>query len=105
MHTLKVSYRPDNYPEWVFWKEFTNKLNMIGVPGALDFGGRPTARPGFLPRLSLNKPADTYDKTNTTRLLRRGYEFQVKFEGKGSLVIDKFRLHALKIVEQSTSKT
>ena len=71
---------------------------MIGKPGALQAGGTPSGRPGFLPRLKCEKPAYVVDPT-TGRKLTRGYEFQVKFVGLGHVVLDRFRLHAQKQAE------
>jgi hypothetical protein len=103
MHTMKVYYRPDQYPFWIAWRDFSQKFHMIGDPGAIDAGGIPTANPGFSPRIPLGKPANDCDPT-TGRQLRRGYDFQIKIAGTGHVVIDRFRLHAQKIVERSTSK-
>jgi hypothetical protein len=103
MHTLKIFYRPDQYPQWVPWREFTQKFDVIGQVGAIDAGGVPTARAGFAPRVSLGKPPDDCDPT-TGRRLRRGYEFQVKFVGTGHVILDRFRIHAQKLVERSTAK-
>lgn len=101
---LSVYYRPDNYPDWVLWKEFApDELKMIGKNSLIDLGGVPIVRAGFKPRLSLNKPSDECDPT-TGRRLRRGYQFQLKIVGSGHVVIDRFRLHAQKLVERSTSK-
>lgn len=102
MHTLNVFYRPDDYPHWVPWKTFTQRLEMIGKAGELDFGSKPTARAGFAPRVPLPKPADNTD-TNTGRNLRRGYGFQVKFSGSGHLTIKRFRLQAQRIIEKATA--
>lgn len=103
MHTLAIYYRPDGYPEWVCWRSFSQEFDLIGKPGKLDIGGVPVARPGFHPRLSLGKPADKCDP-NTGRRLRRGYQFQLKFKGTGHFVIDRFRLHAQRLIERSTAK-
>lgn len=103
MHTLKVFYRPDNYPEWVPWRDFSQRFNIIGNPGSLDAGGLPIARAGFDPRVSFGKPANKCDP-NTNRRLRRGFEFQVKLQGTGHVVIDKFRIHAQRIVERSRAQ-
>lgn len=103
MDALIVSYRPDEYPDWIRWKGFTSdKLKLIGNPGALEANGVPSAHPGFYPRLSLGKPSNTCDPT-TKRITRRGYMFQVKFNGTGHFIIDRFRLHAQKLVERATA--
>jgi len=103
MHSLKVYYRPDNYPEWVLWKEFPDRFSLIGRSQALGAGGLPSARAGFAPRVSLGKPADACDPNSTARSLRRGYYFQVRFKGTGHMMIEKFRIHGQQLVEKSRS--
>ena len=104
MHTLKVYYRPDNYPEWILWKEFSGKFNLIGNASSLGVGGLPSARPGFSPRTSLGKPPDAADGLQTNRNLARGFNFQVRFVGTGHVVLDRFRIHAQKQFERSTAR-
>lgn len=103
MHVLKIFYHPDDYPEWVPWKEFRQKFDIIGRPGAIDAGGNPTARAGFAPRVSFTKPSNACDPT-TGRNLRRGFAFQLKLEGSGHVVITRLRLHAQRKVEKSRAK-
>jgi len=103
MHSIRIFYRPDDYPEWLQWKDFVQQFQMIGLPGELDAGGRPKTRPGFAPRATLEKPENRCD-TNTGRNLRRGYQFQVRMMGRGHAVITRFRLHAQKLVENSKAK-
>jgi hypothetical protein len=102
MHTLIVTYRPDDYPEFLPWRTFSQKFDIIGKAGSLDIGGIPTARPGFAPRIPFGKPPDRCDPT-TDRNLRRGFEFQVKLNGTGYCVLNRFRIHAQKLIEKSTS--
>lgn len=101
MHTLTIYYRPDNYPDWIPWKEFEGQFSLIGNASSLGVGGIPSARPGFAPRMSLGKPQDRPDDLQTKRNLRRGFNFQVRFVGSGHVVLDRFRLHAQKQVERS----
>jgi len=101
MNSLKIYYRPDNYPEWIPWREFSNQFGLIGNPSTLGTGGLPNARPGFAPRTSFGKPPDDADGLATKRKLRRGFNFQVRFSGKGYVVLDRFRLHAQRLVEKS----
>jgi hypothetical protein len=103
MHILESFYRPDNYPNWIPWKRFEQKFNIIGKPSVLNFNGVPSAQPGFSPRQSFGKPPDDCDPT-TGRRLRRGFEFQVKLSGEGHVILDKFRIHAQKLVERSLAK-
>lgn len=98
---LKVYYRPDNYPDWVPWKKCDSRMGLVGIPSRITTGGVPTARAGFAPRLSLGKPPDKYDPVNTGRLLRRGYEIQMRLTGMGHVQIDRLRLHSQKLVEKS----
>jgi hypothetical protein len=102
-HSLKVSYKPDNYPDWVSWKEFPDKFSIIGRSQALGTGAIPSARAGFAPRVSLGKPANACDPNSTARSLRRGYSFQVRFNGTGHMMIERFRLHGKTLVEKSRS--
>lgn len=103
MHSLTVYYRPDNYPDWVLWRKFEQEFFLIGKASAIDLGGIPTARPGFAPRISFGKPSDDCD-LNTGRRLRRGFEFQVRLVGSGHVILDRFRLHAQKLIERSRAK-
>lgn len=103
MHHINISYRPDGYPDWVPWREFSQQFDLIGKPSLINLGGIPVARAGFAVRVSLGKPSDACDP-NTKRKLRRGYQFQIKFQGSGHVIIDRFRLHAQRLVERSTAK-
>jgi|SRR5262245_35010828 len=101
MHSLKIYYRPDNYPDWVLWKEFPDRFSLIGRAQALGVGAMPSARAGFAPRVSLGKPQNACDPNSTSRSLRRGYYFQVRFKGTGHMMIEKFRLHGQQLIEKS----
>lgn len=104
-HKLQVDYRPDNYPDWIAWRQFDeNDIDMINAPGKLGIGGLPIARGGFFPRLSFGKPQDGGDRQETGRSLRRCYNVQVRFRGNSYLVLDRFRLHAQKLVERATAQ-
>ncbi len=102
--TLKIAYRPDNYPDWVPWRDFSQEFNLIGKSSELGIGGIPSARPGFAPRTSFGKPQDKVDTFQTNRNLRRGFNFQVRFQGSGHVILDRFRLHAMKMVERATAR-
>lgn len=104
MHTLKIYFKPDNYPEWIPWREFSQEFTSIGKSSALTSAGVPSARAGFAPRISLRKPQFMPDSFETGRNLRRGFRFQVKFNGTGHVVLDKFRLHAQILIERSTAR-
>jgi hypothetical protein len=102
MHSLKVFYRPDNYPVWVPWRDYPQgSFTLIGTASALGAGGVPSAKAGFYPRVSFGKPPDDCDTQSTERRLRRGFQFQVRFAGTGHVVIDKVRLHGQRLTEKS----
>lgn len=103
MHTMKVYYRPDNYPDWIPWRTFTQEFDLIGKAQALDSGGVPTARAGFIPRLSFGKPPNKCDRT-TLRNTRRGFDFQVRLVWTGHLKLERFRLHGQRLVERSRAQ-
>jgi|SRR5215475_4633669 len=104
MHTLEVDYRPDSYPDWIPWRTFSQRFDLIGKKGALKEGAIPSAQPGFVPRTSFGKPPTVCDDKSTSRNLRRGYKFQVRLSGTGHIVIDQMRLHAQRLVENSRAK-
>jgi hypothetical protein len=105
MHSLNISYRPDNYPTWILWRDFPpGSFTLIGRASALGAGGLPSAHAGFYPRISLGKPQNACDSESTNRQLRRGYQFQVKFKGSGHVVFDRFRIHGQRLIERSRAK-
>lgn len=81
---FKVYWRPDNYPCWLLWKEFTEcaeykDCSFDPLTGCQKFEN---AKPQFRPMLSLGQPPDTCDPI-TDRPFRQGYSFQVRFEING----------------------
>src|SRR4029077_19456325 len=102
-HTLHIDFRPDNYPEWIGWREF-NQLSTIQEPSRLGRGGLPDTRAGFYPRLSFGKPQVAGDRKATGRKFSRCYNVQIRFRGTGYVVLDRFRLHAQKLIERSTAQ-
>ena len=99
---FNVYYRPDGFPDWIVWKQFSDQqFDIIGIPGMVDIACMPTAQEGFYPRTSFGKPPNQCDTSSTRRSLRRGFDFQVRFLGTGHVVLDRFRLHAKTLVEKS----
>lgn len=101
MHTLVIQYHPDSYPDWIDWRTFEQRFDLIGRPGALKEGAVPSARAGYAVRTSFGKPPSDCDGNTTKRNLRRGYKFQVRMAGTGHLRIDQMRLHAQRLTERS----
>jgi hypothetical protein len=102
-HSLTVYYRPDNYPDWIQWKDFPDRFSIIGRSQALDSGAIPSARAGFAPRVPLGKPPNACDPNSTSRNLRRGYFFQVRLKGTGHMTVERFRIHGQLLTEKSRS--
>ena len=94
-----VSYRPDQVPDFSPLRTFS--LEAIGTPQAVRAGLIPTIKEGYKPRRSLGKPDNRADTEGTGRIMRRGYEFQVKVQWTGRARPRKLRLHA-KILKEDT---
>lgn len=97
--TLAITYRPDGYDNWLEWGDIDN-LEPIVTEDDNELAGLTTSKGSFAPRRTLPKPASDTDPT-TKRNLRRGFEFQAKMNGVGSMAIERFRLQAQQIVEKS----
>lgn len=99
--TVSVSYRPDQYPDWLTWESYDiepiNDLNLI------DSGEIPTNVEGFSPRHSLSKPSEAFDADTTSRQTTRGYEFQTRINWTGNCALRKHRLVAQGIEERATA--
>jgi hypothetical protein len=103
---MDISYRPDNYPYWLPWDSFSG-INPFGHPGDVDDEtGVPTLQLGYVPRRTLKKPDLKYDQTvpDNKRDLRRGFEFQTKFNWMGHCTIDRFRIHAQQLTEKTRAR-
>lgn len=95
----ELSYRPDGQPEWQPW--FTlSEISPRGTCQAITCGGVPTVRYNFAPRKTFPKPANVCD-IYTGRQMRLGYEFQPRLKWTGHAKLHRFRLHAMKITEDS----
>jgi hypothetical protein len=97
--SMTATYRPDQLPDFSPWQ--TVNFNAVGDPAAQDPGFVPTIRPGFSPRRSFKKPPDIGDPLNTKRIVRRGYEYQVKLQWTGRARLRRFRLHAIDETENT----
>jgi len=98
---FKAYFRPDNYPCWILWKEWSDcatykdcSLDPItGCQTVHNF------KPQFRPRVDLGQPPDECDEI-TNRPLREGYQFQVRLEVQGYCEIRDLRLTAEERVER-----
>jgi hypothetical protein len=66
---FQVYYRPDDYPAWIPWLNWTETQNASSPTGTA---------PTFRPRMGLGEPSASPCDTVTNRPLREGYHFQVK---------------------------
>jgi hypothetical protein len=95
--TIKVSYRPDQVPEFAEWQTL-KPIAPAGQCGAVTCGICPTIRSGYYPRKRLSKPKVECDPV-TSRELTRGFEFQTRISGIGHCSVRKLRIHARALAE------
>ena len=82
---FQVFYKPDQYPCWVPWINFSECATE-------PTESYPTNKPQFRPRLGLGTPSPTPCDPSTNRPLREGYTFQIKivFTGQCEFVGARF---------------
>jgi hypothetical protein len=86
---ISLEYRPDQHPEWTAWQTLP-VISPVGTAQAITPGGVPTLRPNFYPRRTIEKPQNDVDGSEFTgRIMRRGYEFQVRIRGTGHCALRK----------------
>lgn len=101
---ISVWYRPDQHPEWTFWQALP-VVSPVGVIQNITLGGVPTLRHNFVPRRTIIKPESVVDDEDFTgRMMRRGFEFQVRIRGQGYCELRKVRLHAKQLIEDDKAK-
>lgn len=94
---MTVSFRPDQYPQWVTWQNFGV---CAGVQQCSFLGSLPCtifvpAQRLYASRILLPQPPDSCNQLTTpAQPLRLGYEFQFKIQWTGHCRIKKFRIHA-----------
>jgi hypothetical protein len=85
---LTVTYKPDDYPDWLAWHTFPTFTPLSGGNSGLV---QNTERPAFQPRKTLPK-VDEIEDPNTQRVTRRFYQLLVNFDWIGHMSILRFRL-------------
>ena len=95
---FKVYFRPDQYPGWVLWHEFTqvapyNDTTIDPVSGQI-IGGLPQ----YKTQVTLPTPPDSGSAVDN-RLFRVGFTFQIRIEWVGNCTIEKFLVYANQIPE------
>lgn len=85
---MSVSYKPDDYPDFIHWHDFPTFSPLHdGTCGLFPN----TNRPSFQPKKTLQKVEIQQDE-NTKRETRRFYQLQVKFDWTGHLSLLRFKL-------------
>lgn len=96
---ITASYKCDQQPDWQQWQT----LNVIAASGecqAITCGGVPTIKPGYFPRKTLVTPLKTCND-QTKRLATRFFDFQPRLTWSGHCVINRLRLSATALSEDS----
>lgn len=101
--TVTASFKADQKPDWTAWQSLPS-ITSVGTPQEITNGGVPTLRPGYYPRRTFTKPPDGCDSAQTGRMLRRGYEFQIRLTGVGHCSLRKLRVHAREVVENARAQ-
>jgi len=82
--TFTAYYRPDEWPEWVQWRTWTEKFD-------------PDSDPQFRPRLGLGEPSSEDADNVNGRPLREGYTFQFRLVVEGNCRFKGARFKAVTI--------
>lgn len=70
---ISVFYKPDQYPGWILWRNWTVTNNMLPD----------NSQPGYFPRMGLGKPKDSVKNDLTKTPTRFGYTFQTRIVIQG----------------------
>ncbi len=94
--TLRVLFRPDEYPSWVHWAtiQLCASVSQCVLTTSAQFSCtifKPNART-YAARIRLPRPSEACN-TIVGMPLDRGYAFQFRFEGTGHFRLRKFRPH------------
>lgn len=93
--TVNVSFRPDLYPFWYQWDNWTECVNYKDCPPSCS---TPTYNPQYRPKHGLIEPGEDF-VPGINRPLRRGYEFQTRIEVTGAARLKQFRMSAFDVQE------
>jgi len=96
---FQVSFKPDQSPCWVPWHTFT-VCQEVDNPLLSETDDTTAIQklPGYRTQIVLPAPPDDCDPINK-KLLRDGYEFQVRLEWRGRCKVEKLLVHALEQIE------
>ena len=96
--TVKVYFRPDQYPLWTLWQTIEICANVSQCTFSGTSGGScvmwQEQFKQYGARLKLPRPSETANSITNTPM-DRGHEFQFRLEITGSCRIRKFKAHAL----------
>jgi hypothetical protein len=96
--TVKVYFRPDQYPLWTLWQTIEICANVSQCTFSGTSGGScvmwQEQFKQYGARLKLPRPPETANSITNTPM-DRGHEFQFRLEITGSCRVRKFKAHAL----------
>lgn len=84
---MNVFYKPDDYPEFIPWENYS----FTPLDGGSSGFVQNTDRPAFQPRKTLQKVERVIDN-DTRRETQRFYQLRVKFDWVGHMAFQRFRL-------------
>lgn len=82
---FQVYYKPDQYPCWIPWFNWSECANKNSS----------SSKPQFRPRMGLGEPSGTPCDASTNRPFREGYTYQVKWIIRGHCRVLGFRVKAI----------
>lgn len=88
--SFKAFYKPDQYPVWVPWLEWSQTADV-------------TVTPNFRPRVGLSEPSARSMDVSTNRPLREAYTYQFALEITGQCRFRGARFWAVPIPEQQSA--
>jgi hypothetical protein len=99
--TITATYRTDKGSDWLEWFTLPT-MEATGECGAITCGGCPTKRAGIFPRQTFPTPTPVCspDRKRKSTLC---FEFQPRLQIEGYCIVNRFRVTALKTVEDERS--
>lgn len=90
---VTVKFRPDQYPDWIDWHNFTLCSPVKNCADTTCPTGQPGVRQ-YAARITLPKPPETCNNIQNITM-NRGYSFQIRLEWTGCLRLKQARVGML----------
>lgn len=91
---FKVYYKPDQYPGWILWHEWSVETDMNSA----------NSQPGYFPRMGFGKPSSKNKNDLNNYSTRYGYTFQIRVVVTGHCRILGGRVSASKQAQPQFAK-